>query len=154
MENDYILWMLHIYFYIALIDWFFQSVWLLKLHTLPWWLSDKESIRLLIQETGSICGSGRSPGEGNDNPQQYSCLGNPTTEEPGGLQFMGSQRIGHELVTRQLTEKGFLLIFSPSACLILFRNSAYEVFFSWKYFKGSILVLLSGWKTVGTFFSI
>ena len=27
--------------------------------------------------TGSIPGSGRSPGEGNDNPFQYSCLGNP-----------------------------------------------------------------------------
>ena len=25
----------------------------------------------------SIPGSGRSPGEGNDNPLQYSCLGNP-----------------------------------------------------------------------------
>ena len=26
---------------------------------------------------GSIPGSGRSPGEGNDNPLQYSCLENP-----------------------------------------------------------------------------
>ena len=26
---------------------------------------------------GLIPGSGRSPGEGNDNPPQYSCLGNP-----------------------------------------------------------------------------
>ena len=26
---------------------------------------------------GSIPGSGRSPREGNDNPLQYSCLGNP-----------------------------------------------------------------------------
>jgi len=26
---------------------------------------------------GSITGSGRSPGEGNVNPLQYSCLGNP-----------------------------------------------------------------------------
>ena len=26
---------------------------------------------------GSIPRSGRSPGEGNDNPLQYSCLGNP-----------------------------------------------------------------------------
>ena len=25
----------------------------------------------------SIAGSGRSPGEGNGNPLQYSCLGNP-----------------------------------------------------------------------------
>ena len=26
---------------------------------------------------GLISGSGRSPGEGNSNPLQYSCLGNP-----------------------------------------------------------------------------
>ena len=42
-------------------------------------------------DVGSIPGSGRSPGEVNDNPLQYSCLGNPMTEEPGGLQSMGSQ---------------------------------------------------------------
>ena len=28
-------------------------------------------------EVGSISGSGRSPGEGNGNPLQSSCLGNP-----------------------------------------------------------------------------
>ena len=28
-------------------------------------------------DTGSIPEQGRSPGEGNDNPLQYSCLGNP-----------------------------------------------------------------------------
>ena len=28
-------------------------------------------------ELGSITGSGRSPGEGNGNPLQYSCLENP-----------------------------------------------------------------------------
>ena len=28
-------------------------------------------------DTGSIPGSGRSPGEGNGKPLQYSCLGNP-----------------------------------------------------------------------------
>ena len=28
-------------------------------------------------DTGLICGLGRSPGEGNGNPFQYSCLGNP-----------------------------------------------------------------------------
>ena len=27
-------------------------------------------------ETGSIPGSGRSPGKGDGNPLQYSCLGN------------------------------------------------------------------------------
>ena len=34
---------------------------------------------LPIQETQvPIAGSGRSPGEGNGYPPQYSCLGNPT----------------------------------------------------------------------------
>ena len=35
------------------------------------------------EDAGSIPGSGRSPGEGNGNPFQYSCLGIPWTEEPG-----------------------------------------------------------------------
>ena len=30
-----------------------------------------------IKDVGSIPGSGRSPGVGNDNALQYSCLGNP-----------------------------------------------------------------------------
>ena len=30
---------------------------------------------------GSISGSGRSPGEGNGNPLQYSCLENPVDRE-------------------------------------------------------------------------
>ena len=29
------------------------------------------------REVGSIPGFGRSPGKGNGNPLQYSCLGNP-----------------------------------------------------------------------------
>ena len=33
--------------------------------------------------------------EGNGTPLQYSCLENPWTEEPGGLQSMGSLRVGH-----------------------------------------------------------
>ena len=44
----------------------------------------------------SIPGSGRSPGEGNGTPLQYSCLENPWMEEPGRLQSMGSQRVGHD----------------------------------------------------------
>ena len=34
-----------------------------------------------MQETGSIPGSGRSPGGGNDNPLQYSCLENSMDRE-------------------------------------------------------------------------
>ena len=43
---------------------------------LPWWLSGKEST-CQAGEVGLIAGSGRSPGEGNGNTLQYSCLGNP-----------------------------------------------------------------------------
>ena len=35
-------------------------------------------------------------GEGNGTPLQYSCLENPWTEEPGGLQFTGLLRVGHD----------------------------------------------------------
>ena len=31
-------------------------------------------------DPGSIPGSGRSPGEGNGNPLQYSCLGSPAMD--------------------------------------------------------------------------
>ena len=43
---------------------------------LPWWLSGEESScdALVL---GSTPGLGRSPGEGNGNPLQYSCPGNP-----------------------------------------------------------------------------
>ena len=42
---------------------------------------------------GSIPGLGRSPGGGNGNLLQYSCLGNPMDRELGGLQSMVSQRV-------------------------------------------------------------
>ena len=38
-------------------------------------------------------------GEGDGTPLQYSCLENPWTEEPGGLQPMGSLRVGHVWAT-------------------------------------------------------
>ena len=44
-------------------------------------------------DVGLIIVSGRSSGEGNSNPLQYFHLGNPCTEEPGGPQSMGLQRV-------------------------------------------------------------
>ena len=46
-------------------------------------------------DLGLIPGSERSPAEGNGNPLQYSCLGNPVDRGPGGLQSMGLQRVRH-----------------------------------------------------------
>ena len=34
--------------------------------------------------------------KGNGNPLQYSFLENPWTQEPGGLYYMGSQRVRHD----------------------------------------------------------
>ena len=49
-----------------------------------------------IRDSSLIPGWGRSPGGGNGNPLQYSCLENPGTGEPGGLQSIGSQRVQHD----------------------------------------------------------
>ena len=38
----------------------------------------------------------RSPGGGHGNPLQYSCLENPMTEEPSGLQSIGLQRVRYD----------------------------------------------------------
>ena len=51
-----------------------------------------------IKDRGSIPGLGRSPGEGNGNPLQYSCLENPMDRETGGLQSGG----GHKIVLHVL----------------------------------------------------
>ena len=39
--------------------------------------SDGKASAYNVGDQGSIPGSGRSPGEGNGNPLQYSCLENP-----------------------------------------------------------------------------
>ena len=58
--------------------------------------SDSKASVYNVRDLGSIPGLGRFPGEGNDNPLQYSCLENPMD---GGawcrLPSMGSQRVGH-----------------------------------------------------------
>ena len=42
--------------------------------------SDGKASAYNAGDPGSIPGSGRSPGEGNGNPLQYSCLENPTDQ--------------------------------------------------------------------------
>ena len=48
---------------------------------------------------GSIPGSGRSLGEGNDYPLQYSCLENSMDRKAWWAAIMGSQRVRHDRVT-------------------------------------------------------
>ena len=51
--------------------------------------SDGREFACNAGDPSSIHGWGRSPGEGNGSPLQYSCLGNPRTEGPGGLLSWG-----------------------------------------------------------------
>ena len=44
---------------------------------LLWWLRNKESASANAGDSDSIPGLGRAPGEGNGNPLQYYCPGNP-----------------------------------------------------------------------------
>ena len=72
-----------------------------------------------VEDLGSIPGLGRSPGEGNGNPLQYSSLENPLD---GGLQSMGlkesdtAERL-HFIMTREcetrISSKSNLFIFTP-----------------------------------------
>ena len=60
-----------------------------------------------IGDVGSIPRLGRSPGEGNGNPLQYSCLENSNIQNSPDrgawceLLSMGLQRIRHDLATKQ-----------------------------------------------------
>ena len=58
--------------------------------------SDHKESACNAGDSGPIPGSGRSPGEGNGYPLQYLAWEIPWTEEPGGLQPMGSQRVRHD----------------------------------------------------------
>ena len=49
-------------------------------------------------DLGLIPGSGRSPGEGNGSHSSILAWEIPWTEEPGGLQSMRAQRVGHSWV--------------------------------------------------------
>ena len=54
--------------------------------------SDGKASAYNAGNVGSIPGSGRSPGEGNSNPLQYSCLENPT----GRRSLVGYSPWGHK----------------------------------------------------------
>ena len=58
--------------------------------------SDSKASAYNVGDPGSISGLGRSSGEGDGNALQCSCLENLMDGEPGRLQSMGSQRVGHD----------------------------------------------------------
>ena len=53
------------------------------------------------EDLGLICGSGRSPGEGNGNPLQCSCLENTMDRGAWQATVNGVERVGHDLATKE-----------------------------------------------------
>ena len=53
------------------------------------------------EDPSSILGSGRSPGEGNGNPLQYSCLENSMDRGAWQATVHGVARVGHDLATKE-----------------------------------------------------
>ena len=64
-------------------------------------------------DVGLIPGSGRSPGEGNGNSLQYSCLENPMDREAWWAMVHRVTRVGHNFVTKphHMPIQDMLLIF-------------------------------------------
>ena len=66
---------------------------------LPWWLRGKESA-CRAGDVGLISESGRCPGEGNSNPLQYSCLGNPMDRGIWWATVHKVIGVGHDLAAK------------------------------------------------------
>ena len=77
-------------------------------------------------DLGSIPGLGRSPGGREWQPTPVFLPGGyPWTEEPGGLQSMGSQRVRHYWVTKLSTAQKFLWANSYS-CPSVFTTDCFQ----------------------------
>ena len=72
----------------------------LEYSTLTFWVSQVDqmvkNLPANVGDLGLITGSGRSPEEGMATPSSIAVWRIPGTEEPGGLQTMRSQRVGHD----------------------------------------------------------
>ena len=107
-----------------------------------------------VGDPGSIPGSGRSPGEENGNPLQYSFQAStlawkiPWTEEPGRLQSMGSQRVRQDWVTsHHFTSLHFRPSFFPLVAVMLLL---FSVLLQWLWICGFSRLLWSWGEAHGS----
>ena len=94
--------------------WFYYSVTLVK--GFPRSSVGKDSA-CRASDPGSFPGLGRSPGEGNSNPPQYSCLENPMDRGAWWATVHGVARVGHDLATKPptLVKKTFICMYMQNS---------------------------------------
>ena len=103
--------------------------------------SDGKESACSVGDPGSIPGSGRSPGEGNGNPLQYSCLENPTDRRAWWAtvhEVLKSQTRLSDFTYFHFTNLYFLMQFYPKQispnsvqvkdCLKLWKSLACSLF--------------------------
>ena len=86
------------------------------------------------EDSGSIFGLGRSPGVGNGNSPQYSCLENST--DRGALQSMGSQdqmQLSSQALFRAGQSESMAQARSPSHCKTSSSQSFQDWVFQWSH---------------------
>ena len=64
--------------------------------------SDGKESTCNAEDLGSIPGLGRFPREGKGNHSSFLAWRIPWTQAPGRLQFMGSERVGHDWMTNTI----------------------------------------------------
>ena len=104
---------------------FHRSVWMLLGHQTSLVAQTEKNLPTMQETTlfnaDSIPGLGRSPGVGNGNPLQFSCLENSMGRGAWWATVYGQQRVGHNWATdtdrRQKTERDGSLL--TLACLLV-----------------------------------
>ena len=96
-------------------------------------------------DSSLIPGPGRSPGEGNGNPLQYSCLENPKDRgAKWAIQSMGLQRVRHDWATNTyLTRKSsvFKVVLNDMFGAIDLKQNWFDTFSTADYHFPIIFVL-------------
>ena len=111
---------------------------------LPWWLSGSQTACSAgdIGDVGLIPGSGRSPKEAMATPSSILVRKTPWTQEPGGPQSMGLQRVKHNWATNThfFTFPSFLF----GVPFLLCQNQTFFLwvaFCTWKHVFSDILYI-------------
>ena len=73
-------------------------------------------------DLGSVTGSGRSPGEGNGNPLQHPCLGDPMDRGAWRATGHGVTKSQTRLSDQTTAKYSSTLLFCSLGCEIIFRD--------------------------------